>query len=198
MRPSATTSSLAIAGSCRPANKPPHIILILDELSFDITAAPGIKVPRGLWPSFPLVRRQDAIALSSKAPAVRPGFPNTACLTGLSARSFGRFAYFVTRIAAGRVERGLPHALQRCGYRTFTLYPARGAFMSARSFQKTTGVENFLDGKDIGARGIEPDLFFYDQAREGDRARARDTARCSSSAISPPIIFPGTTVTGPT
>ena len=33
-------------------------------------------------------------------------------LAGLSARSFGRFAYFVTRIAAGRVERGLPKALQ--------------------------------------------------------------------------------------
>jgi hypothetical protein len=29
-------------------------------------------------------------------------------LAGLSSRSFGRFSYFVTKIASGRVERGLP------------------------------------------------------------------------------------------
>ena len=56
-------------------------------------------------------------------------------LAGLSSRSFGRFAYFVTRIASGRVERGLPLALRRCGYEHgVSLYPAFGAFMSARRF----------------------------------------------------------------
>jgi hypothetical protein len=50
-------------------------------------------------------------------------------LAGLSSRSFGRFAYFVTRIASGRVERGLPLALRRCGYSTLSLYPAYGDFM---------------------------------------------------------------------
>ena len=86
-------------------------------------------------------------------------FSEYSVLTGLSARSFGRFAYFVTRIAAGRVERGLPHALRHCGYKTFTLYPARGAFMSARGFQTTTGVEQFRDSKDLGSKGVEPELF---------------------------------------
>jgi len=85
-------------------------------------------------------------------------------LEGLSARSFGRFAYFVTRIAAGRVKRGLPDALRRCGYRTFSLYPALGAFMSARSFQATTGVQHFFDQHDLGTLAIEPDGFFYDAA----------------------------------
>ena len=67
----------AVAGSCQPAVKPPHIILILDESSFDITAAPGIKVP-------PVTAVTSARSTarsgrsSSKAPAVRPGFPNTA------------------------------------------------------------------------------------------------------------------------
>ncbi len=85
-------------------------------------------------------------------------------LAGLSARSFGRFAYFVTRIAAGRVERGLPHALRRCGYTTHSLYPAPGAFMSAARFQKTTGIEHFYDGKALGSVKIEPDRFYYDAA----------------------------------
>ena len=87
-------------------------------------------------------------------------------LAGLSSRSFGRFSYFVTRIAAGRVERGLPLALRRCGYSTTSLYPAHGAFMSARQFHTTTGIQTFLDARDLGAKGVEPDRFFYDKATD--------------------------------
>ena len=58
-------------------------------------------------------------------------------LTGLSARSYGRFATSVTRIAAGHVARGLPNALSRCGYKTFSLYPFYGAFLGSRGFQTT-------------------------------------------------------------
>jgi phosphoglycerol transferase MdoB-like AlkP superfamily enzyme len=72
----------------------------------------------------------------------------------------------VTRIAAGRVERGLPQALRRCGYRTFSLYPANGAFMSAKSFQVSTGVQRFFDAPQLGAKDIEPDRFYYDTARK--------------------------------
>ena len=85
-------------------------------------------------------------------------------LTGLSARSYGRLSYYVTRIAAGRVERGLPQALRRCGYKTITLYPAYGAFLSARKFQTTTGVQRFVDSDEMKAGDVEPDRFFYDQA----------------------------------
>jgi hypothetical protein len=55
-------------------------------------------------------------------------------------------------------------SLRRCGYDTISLYPALGAFMSARSFQTTTGIERFYDAHDLGAREVEPDSFFYDQA----------------------------------
>jgi hypothetical protein len=85
-------------------------------------------------------------------------------LSGLSVRSFGRFADFVTRIAADRVERGLPHALRRCGYKTFSLYPFRGSFAGARQYQTTAGIQHFIDGRDMGANGIEPDNFYYDAA----------------------------------
>jgi len=85
-------------------------------------------------------------------------------LAGLSSRSFGRFSYFVTRIASGRVERGLPLALRRCGYNTISLYPAYGAFMGARGFQTSTGIQHFYDARDLGAKGVEPDSFFYDKA----------------------------------
>src|SRR6185295_5741609 len=79
-------------------------------------------------------------------------------------RSFGRFAYFVTRIAAGRVKRGLPRSLRRCGYRTFSLYPWLGAFLGARRFQASVGMQRFRDIADLGTRDLEPDAFFYNAA----------------------------------
>lgn len=149
--------------TCHPASKPPHIILIHDESSFDIRMAPGIKVPSGYGAHFRSFdgKERNFIVEGAGGPS---WFTEYNVLEGLSARSFGRFAYFVTRIAAGRVERGLPAALRRCGYRTFSLYPALGAFMSARSFQETTGVQRFFDQHDLGTREVEPDSFFFDAA----------------------------------
>jgi hypothetical protein len=149
--------------SCRPATKLPHIILVHDESSFDIRMAPGIKLPSGYGSHFLSFDGKERRFLVESAGGPS-WYTEYNVLAGLSARSFGRFAYFVTRIAAGRVKRGLPAALGRCGYRTFSLYPALGAFMSARSFQATTGVQRFFDQHDLGTRRIEPDGFFYDAA----------------------------------
>jgi hypothetical protein len=161
--------------TCRPAAKPPHIIMVLDESSFDITAAPGIKVPpdyRRHFRSFD-GRQRAFVAEGSGGPT---WYSEYNVLTGLSARSFGHFKYFVTRIAAGRIERGLPRALRRCGYKTVTLYPAAGAFLGARRFQVTTGVERFVDQSEMGAADDQqPDRYYYDQALrviERDKATA--------------------------
>jgi phosphoglycerol transferase MdoB-like AlkP superfamily enzyme len=149
--------------TCEPARKPPHIILVHDESSFDIRVAPGIKVPAGYGSYFKSSdgRRRHFIAEGAGGPS---WYTEYNVLAGLSARSFGRFAYYVTQIAAGRVERGLPTALRRCGYRTFSIYPAHGAFMSAKSFQTTTGVQKFVDQDALGTDRIEPDKFYYDVA----------------------------------
>lgn len=152
-----------LVDSCHPAGRRPNIIMIHDESSFDIRAAEGIKVPPGYGSHFQSFdgKERRFLAESNGGPS---WFTEYNVLAGLSSRSFGRFAYFVTRIASGRVERGLPLALRRCGYSTLSLYPAQGAFMSARSFQTTTGIQRFLDARDLGARDVEPDRFFYDKA----------------------------------
>ena len=54
--------------------------------------------------------------------------------------------------------------LRRCGYRTFSLYPAYGAFLSARRFQSSAGIERFIDSKEMRAGDVEPDHFYYDRA----------------------------------
>jgi hypothetical protein len=150
--------------TCVPARKPPHIIMVHDESSFDIRVAPGIKVPPGYGSHFLSFdgKARHFVVEGAGGPS---WYTEYNVLAGLSARSFGKFSYYVTRIAAGRVERGLPTALRRCGYHTFSIYPALGAFMSARSFQASTGVQNFFDQKSLGTSRVEPDQFYYDAAR---------------------------------
>ncbi len=155
--------SAAADDVCRPAARPPHIVLIFDESSFDITRVPGIKVPPDYQRHFQSFDGK-ARALLVEGASGPSWYTEYNVLTGLSVRSYGRFGDFVTRIAAGRVERGLPQALRRCGYKTFSLYPMMGGFAGARSFQQTTGIEHFLDAKNLGTRGLEPDSFYYDYA----------------------------------
>src|SRR3954449_1472139 len=152
-----------LVDSCHPAGRRPNIIMIHDESSFDIRQAEGIKVPAGYGSHFKSFdgKQRKFLAESNGGPS---WFTEYNVLAGLSSRSFGRFAYFVTRIASGRVERGLPLALRRCGYSTLSLYPANGGFMSARGFQTTTGIQHFYDANDLGAKDVEPDSFFYDKA----------------------------------
>jgi hypothetical protein len=63
------------------------------------------------------------------------------------------------------VTRGLPGALQRCGYRTVSLYPTYGDFLSARTFQQALGIEQFIDMAGMGvSEDMQPDSFYFDQA----------------------------------
>ena len=153
----------AVGEPCHLSGKPPNIIMVLDEASFDASAVPGIKLPPGYGGHFQSWdgKKRSLVVEGSGGPT---WYTEYNVLTGLSARSYGRLSYYVTRIAAGRVERGLPQALKRCGYKTISLYPAYGAFLSAKKFQETTGVGRFLDSADMKAGDFEADRFYYDQA----------------------------------
>jgi hypothetical protein len=155
--------NVPLIDACHPAGQRPNIILVHDESSFDIRQANGVKVPPRYGGHFKSYdgRERKFLAESNGGPS---WFTEYNVLAGLSSRSFGRFAYFVTRIASSRVARGLPLSLRRCGYDAVSLYPAFGAFMGARSFQLTTGVQQFYDAHDLGAEDVEPDSFFYDKA----------------------------------
>ena len=163
--PPSTCSRLLATKARAPAGEVAHIILIHDESSFDIRMAPGIKVPDGYGAHFKSFDGKERNFCGRRRQRqAEAGSPNTTCWKAFRRAPSAGFSYFVTRIAVGRVERGLPAALRRCGYRTFSLYPALGAFMSARSFQTTTGVQHFFDQHDLGTKDIEPDSFFFDAA----------------------------------
>lgn len=149
---------------CAPATRRPHIIMVLDESSYDIRSAPGVRVPEDYGRHFESFDGQSRRLITEGAGGPT-WYTEYNVLTGLSALSYGRMSFHVTRLAAGRVERGLPQALRRCGYRTFTLYPAYGSFLSARRFQKTAGIDRMLDAKEMGAGDVEPDAFYFDKAK---------------------------------
>ncbi len=149
---------------CDTTARRPHIIMLLDELSFDVTAAPGVKVPPGYSDYFKSIDgiRRTLVAEATGGPTWYTEFN---VLAGMSARSFGDLKFYVTRIAAGRVTRGLPQALQRCGYKTFSLYPTYGDFLGARTFQKGVGVGQFIDMAEMGVdEDMQPDKFYFDHA----------------------------------
>jgi hypothetical protein len=154
---------LAPAVACQTARKLPHIILLHDESSFDITAAPGIKVPSGYQHHFESLdgKARKLIVEGVGGPS---WFTEYNVLTGLSARSYGRFATSVTRIAAGHLHRSLPLSLSGCDYKTFSLYPFYGAFLGSRAFQTSVGIAHFLDMLDLGTRDFEADSFYFNQA----------------------------------
>src|SRR5215813_12307850 len=158
-----TSAELRAEAVCESTGKRPHVILVHDESSFDIRAVAGVKVPPGYGDHF---RSFDGKArkLLVEGAGGPSWYTEYNVLSGLSSRSYGRFQFFVTRIAAGRVARGLPRALQRCGYRTHAIYPANGGFLGASSYYKGVGIADFVDGKGLGSSAFEPDQFYYDAA----------------------------------
>jgi phosphoglycerol transferase MdoB-like AlkP superfamily enzyme len=154
---------LGRGGACDAGRKRPHIVMVFDESSFDVTMLPNVQVPADYRARF---RSSDAKARSFVVEgAGGPSwYTEYNVLTGLSVRSYGRFAESVTRLATGRVKRGLPHALRECGYKTYSLYSWFGGFAGARGFQTTTGIEHFLDAKQLGSGAADTDRFYYDHA----------------------------------
>lgn len=149
--------------ACRPAEKLPHIILLHDESSFDLAEVSEVKVPAGYKKHFESFDGKSR-KLRVEGVGGPSWFTEFNVLTGLSVHSFGRFATSVTRIAAGRIYRGLPRTLSGCGYKTFSLYPFYGSFIGSREFQTTAGIAHYLDMRDLGTTDFEPDRFYYDRA----------------------------------
>ena len=154
---------LGNAGRCDAGRKLPHIVMVFDESSFDATVLPDVQVPPNYAARF---RSSDGKTRSFVVEgAGGPSwYTEYNVLTGLSVRSYGRFAESATRLATGRVKRGLPHALRECGYRTYSLYSWFGGFVGARGFQTTAGIEHFLDSKQLGSGAADTDRFYYDHA----------------------------------
>ena len=154
----------ADAGACRPAGKLPHIVMVFDESSFDAGMMPNVRLPPNYHDRF---RASDGKTRSFVVEgAGGPSwFTEYNVLSGLSVRSYGRYAESVTRIAAGRVQRGLPYALRRCGYKTYSLYSWSGP-LSARDGSKPQPGSKISSMPGNCARAPPHDGFYYDKTAQ--------------------------------
>ena len=149
---------LASAGACRPAAKPPHIILILDKSSFDIRNRPASRCPKATA-VFRFLRRQGARRLLWKVPGAELAGRIQRALPVLSARSFGRFAYFVTASPpnASNADAGHAGTLRLSGPSSLS-----GAWCLHERAQLPENHRRaqFFDSKDMRSKGVEPDSYF--------------------------------------
>src|SRR5262249_46247491 len=102
--------NLGIGGACPPGRKPPPLVRVVDRSSFDVTMMPDVKVAANYRERFRSSDGQTR-AFVVEGAGGPSWYTEYNVLTGLSVRSYGRFAESVTRLAAGRVKRGLPYAL---------------------------------------------------------------------------------------
>ena len=122
---------------------------------------PDIKVPPN-YRELPLARRQ-ATLFRGRGRRRPSWYTEYNVLTGLSVRSYGRFAESVTRLAAGRVKRGLPMPCGVAVTRPTASIPGSGPFGAPR-LPDQTGIEHFLDAKALGVGPADADGFYYDHA----------------------------------
>ena len=161
---SAPGAHFAMPNDCATTTKPPHIILIHEEL----------VVPPGYFPTLQYDHRIGRLFASHDGKVHRlrvetyggaSWLTEFAVLTGLSTFSFGGMQQFVQPLMAGKLRDTLPETLGRCGYRNVVFYPLMRNFVSNAKFYASVGINEMFDAKDQGANSYnERDRFYFGNA----------------------------------
>ena len=160
----ASAPPFTIAGTCQPAAKPPHILLIHEESVVQPSLFRQLAYDRRVDPFF-----QSGDGLLHKLRVETYGgaswLTEFSILTGLSTHSFGGMRPFVQSLLAGKVRDTLPEALARCGYRNVLFYPMLKNFVSNARFYDAIGLKEIFDLKAQGAQSsTERDRFYFGNA----------------------------------
>ncbi len=152
--------------------------MVFDESSFDITRVPGVKVVAQLSGSLPLVRRQVAHVPGRRGGRAELVHRIQRAELGCRCAPIGRFADFVTRIAAGRVERGLPHVAEALRLQDLQPLSDVGRVRRRAVLPEDHAASSTSSTRGTSApRGLEPDAFYYDNAvKVMTRERGRQAA----------------------
>ena len=149
---------------CDPAAKPPHIVLIHQELVVQPSLFPTLGYDRSVEPFF---RSADGTLrrLRVETYGGASWLTEFSLLAGVSTHSFGGMRQFVQTFMQNRLKDTLPQALQRCGYRNVVFYPMHKNFVSNDRFYNSIGLREIFDMRAQKARSVqERDRFYYDNA----------------------------------
>ena len=157
-------SAFTIPTSCNVDTKPPHIILIHQELVVQPSLFPTLRYDHSVDPFF----RSDDDQLHKLRVETYGGaswLTEFSLLAGVSTHSFGGMRQFVQTFTQNKLKDTLPQALARCGYRNVVFYPMMRNFVSNDRFYTSIGLKEIFDMKSQGAKTAqERDRFYYGNA----------------------------------
>jgi hypothetical protein len=159
--PHAPGRLFSASAACRPAKKPPHIILIHQESVVQPGLFPTLQYDRSLDDFFKS-RDGQQHRLRVETYGGASWLTEFSILAGMSTQSFGGMRHFVQSLLAGKVRETLPEWLLHCGYRNVLFYPMLKNFVSNARFYEAIGLKEIFDLTAQKARSVmERDQFYY-------------------------------------
>ena len=159
-----TGPAFVIPRTCPNRAKPPHIILVHQELVVQPSLFRTLRYDGSVDPFF----RSDDDQLHALRVETYGGaswLTEFSLLAGVSTHSFGGMRQFVQTFTQGKLKDTLPQALQRCDYRNVVFYPMLKNFVSNDRFYSSIGLKEIFDLKAQGAPSAqERDSFYYRNA----------------------------------
>ncbi len=153
-----------IPTDCITTEKPPHIVLVHQELI----------VPPAIFPTLQYDKSVDSMFKSDdgKLHGLRvetfggaSWLSEFSILAGVSSQAFGGMRQFVQTFTVNRLKDTLPQNLERCGYRNVVFYPMLKNFVSNQKFYNSIGMNEIFDLKDQKApTAQERDRFYFANA----------------------------------
>ena len=157
-------SAFTIPTACKVGAKPPHILLIHQELVVQPSLFPTLRYDHSVDPFF----RSDDDQLYKLRVETYGGaswLTEFSLLAGVSTHSFGGMRQFVQTFTQNKLKDTLPQALERCGYRNVVFYPMMRNFVSNDRFYASIGLKEIFDMQSQGAKTAqERDRFYYANA----------------------------------
>ena len=162
-RAAAANAAFSIPASCDATAKPPHIILIHEELVLQPSLFPTLRYDHSVDPFYSYDDRLHRLRAGDLwRRLVVDGVP---LLAGVSTDAFGGMRQFVQIFTENKLKDMLPQALERCGYRNVVFYPMMRNFVSNDRFYTPIGLKEIFDMRSQRAKTAqERDRFYYGNA----------------------------------
>ena len=160
----AATPAFTIPGTCDTHAKPPHIILIHQELVVQPSLFKQLSYDHAVDSLF-LSADSNLHQMRVETYGGASWLTEFSLLAGVSTHSFGGMRQFVQTFTQNKLKDTLPQALERCGYRNVVFYPMMRNFVSNDKFYTSIGLREIFDMKSQGAATAqERDRFYYENS----------------------------------
>ena len=160
----ATAPPFTIPTRCKTAGRPPHIILIHQELVVQPSLFAGLSYDNSVDPFFRSAD-QTLHRLRVETYGGASWLTEFSLLAGVSTHSFGSMRQFVQTFMQKKLKDTLPQALERCGYRNVVFYPLLKNFVSNDRFYKSIGLREVFDSAAQEVKSAqERDRVYYNNA----------------------------------